>query len=336
MMTAHDIVQSPAWFPLEVNGDTMRWVRLDEAAYQAASFLDQRLLKGHYEQAVCGGELFRSAGARLPIRAHYIFHTGHVGSTLVARLIGAQRSFFSVREPALLRTLLGYRQLPNGAADLHAARALLSRTWRTEQRAVIKVTSFVSELAETLLTGGDEPAAIFMFATPLAYLRGILGGPNSRVEARMLAPTRLQRLARRLGEGDWRPDPASEGEHIAMSWLCEMTVLHQAATHCGNRVLWVDFDRFLSEPAAGLQAIFRALGAADIAPGEIEALVSSPLMNQYSKAPEYAYDAALRQEVLLSADQEHAGEIRRGMSWLRNVGQRHALVAEVLERSARG
>jgi hypothetical protein len=154
MMTAHDIVQSPAWFPLEVNGDTLRWVRLDEAAYQAASFLDQRLLNGRYEQATCGGELFRSTGAQLPIRAHYIFHTGHVGSTLVARLIGAHRSFFSVREPALLRALLGYRQLPNGAADLHAVRALLSRTWRAEQRPVIKATSFVSELAETLLTGG--------------------------------------------------------------------------------------------------------------------------------------------------------------------------------------
>ena len=51
MITAHEIVQSPAWFPLEVNGDAMRWVRLDEAAYRAASFLDQRLLKGGYEQA---------------------------------------------------------------------------------------------------------------------------------------------------------------------------------------------------------------------------------------------------------------------------------------------
>ena len=335
MITAHDIVQSPAWFPLEVNGDALRWVRLDEAAYRAASFLDQRLLKGGYEQANGSGEVLRSAGAQLPIRAHYIFHTGHVGSTLVSRLVGAHAGFFSVREPALLRALLNYGQLPNGAADLDAVRALMSRTWHPEQHAVIKATSFVSELAETLLTGGDNPAGIFMFATPLAYLRGILGGPNSRVEARMLAPARLQRLARRLGEGAWRPDPASEGEHIAMSWLCEMTVLHQAASRCGNRVLWVDFDRFLSDPAAGLLAIFRALGAADLAAGEIEALVRGPLMNQYSKAPEYAYDAALRQEVLLSAEQEHAGEIRRGMNWLRNVGRRNALVAEVLERSTR-
>ena len=334
MITAHDIIQSPTWFPLESDGDAMRLVRLDEAAYRAASFLDQRLLKGGYEQAKCSAEVIRAAGAQLPIRAHYIFHTGHVGSTLISRLIGEHERIFSVREPALLRTLLSYSQQPGGVAILNAVRALLSRTWRPQQRAVVKVTSFANELAETLLTGADDPAAIFMFASPLAYLRGILGGPNSRVEARMLAPGRLQRLARRLGEGAWRPDPGSEGEHIAMSWLCEMTVLHQAASRCGSRVLWVDFDAFLGNPADGLQAIFRVLGA-DMAWSDIEALVGSPLMNQYSKAPEYAYDAALRQEVLMSADQEHAQEIRRGMLWLRNVATRHALVAEVLERSAR-
>jgi hypothetical protein len=331
MIAEDDIVGSPAWLPLEgVGGDAMRVVHLDEGAYQAASFLDQRILKCGYEQKTCGLAILEAAAARLAPRSHYIFHTGHVGSTLVSRLIGAHESFFSLREPALLRTISARLPSAGGAPGLGVALPLLARTWRANQRAVIKVTSFVSELAELILAGEDRPAAIFMFAHPLAYLRGIFAGPNSRVEGRQLAPTRLQRLVRRLGEGEWRSDPRSEGEYIAMSWLCEMTALRQAAARFESQVLWVDFDAFLGEPASALEAIFQTLGERPPA-SEIEALVSGPLMRQYSKAPEHAYDAALRHSLLLSADREHAVEIRRGMAWLGEVAMSYPLIAAILE-----
>ena len=334
MIAEDDIVGSPAWFPLEaVAGDTVRLVHLDEAAYRAASFLDQRILSCGYEQKTCGLAILEAAAARLAPRAHYVFHTGHVGSTLISRLIGAHESFFSLREPALLRTISAQLPSAGGAPGLGVALPLLARTWRTNQRAVIKVTSFVSELAELILAGDDRPAAIFVFAHPLAYLRGIFAGPNSRVESRQLAPTRLQRLVRRLGDGEWRPDPRSEGECVAMSWLCEMTALHQAAARFERQVLWVDFDAFLGEPATALEAIFRALGERPPV-GEIEALVGGPLMRQYSKAPEHAYDAALRRSLLLSADREHAVEIRRAMEWLGKVATSHPLIEAALEQSA--
>ena len=335
MIAEDDIVGSPAWLPLEgVGGDAMRLVHLDEAAYREASFLDQRILGCGYSQETCGLAILEAAAARLTARSHYIFHTGHVGSTLVSRLIGAHESFFSLREPALLRTISAQLPSAGGAPGLGVALPLLARTWRASQRAVIKVTSFVSELAELILAGEDRPAAIFMFAHPLAYLRGIFAGPNSRVESRQLAPTRLQRLVRRLGEGEWRSDLRSEGEYVAMSWLCEMTALRQAAARFESQVLWVDFDAFLGEPASALEAIFRALGERPPA-GEIQALVSGPLMRQYSKAPEHAYDAALRRSLLLSADREHAVEIRRGMDWLGKVATSHPLIEAVLERSVR-
>jgi len=326
-----DIVRSPAWLPLEaVDGPAMRLVYLDEAAYRAASFLDQRLLGIGYEQQVCGLAVVEAAAARLAPRSHYIFHTGHVGSTLLSRLIGAHEGLFSVREPALLRSL----GAPAGSAlQLDAALALLGRTWRPNQRAVVKTTSFVSELADPILAADPGSVAIFVFARPLVYLRGILAGPNSRVENRHLAPSRLQRLTRRLGEGELSPRPHSEGECVAMSWLCEMTALHQAAVSFEGRVLWVDFDTFLGNPAPGLQAMFRALGASP-SEGEVEALVAGPLMRQYSKAPEYAYDAELRRRVLQSADTEHGAEIKRGMNWLKEIAMHHRLVEAVRERVA--
>jgi hypothetical protein len=332
-IAAQDIARSPAWLPLEAEA-VVRLVQLDESAYRAASFLDQRLLALGLAHGECSFPVLEAAAAGLSRRAHWIFHTGHVGSTLISRLIGAHAGLFALREPALLRALAAQGPSPARAAALAVAVALLGRTWRADQRAVVKATSFVSELAEPILAGADRPAAIFMFAQPHAYLQSIFAGPVSRVESRQLTATRVERLARRLGPGEWRGEPRSEGECIALSWLCEMTVLHQAAARGAGRVLWIDFDDFLAAPAAALAPIFRALGA-DPPASELEALVGGPLMRQYSKAPEHAYDAELRRSLLLAADHEHAAEIRRGIAWLHRLGAQHETVAAVLERAAR-
>ena len=104
MLSASDITQSPAWFPLEPGASgTLRWVRLSESGYSAASFLDQRLLAARPEEACCERAVAEAAAAQLMPRSHYVFHTGHVGSTLISRLIGAHAAYFALREPALLR-----------------------------------------------------------------------------------------------------------------------------------------------------------------------------------------------------------------------------------------
>jgi len=334
-IAADDLVRSPAWLPLDnVAGDAVTLVRFDESAYRRASFLDQRILASGCEWQRCAPATLQAAAARLAPLSHYIFHTGHVGSTLISRLIGEHESFFSLREPQLLRTIAAQAPpagtvSPDAVPGLSVALALLGRTWRSNQRAVVKATSFVSELAEVMLTAAPRPAAILVFARAREYLRGILAGPNSRSEARQLAPARLQRLVRRLGDGTWRAALRSEGEYVAMSWLCEMIALQQVAVRFQREVLWVDFDAFLGEPHPGLDGIFRALGVSPDA-HEIEALLAGPLMRQYSKAPEHPYDAALRREVLASADREHAAEIRRGLVWLDNVAMHHPQIAALV------
>ena len=331
-LSIEDIAASPAWLPLQaVEGAAMQAVQLDESAYRAATFLDQRLLQQDYPQQNCALTVLEDAARQLTAHAHFVFHTGHVGSTLISRLIGAQQAFFSLREPALLRALAAPTAGGDGTFLLPEALALLARTWRTEQRAVIKVTSFVSELAERILSAQPHSAAIFMFARPLAYLQGILAGANSRTENRQLAPSRLQRLQQRLGAGALGAAPRSEGEVIAMSWLCEMTALQQAAVRHPAQVLWVDFDVLLAAPCDGLQRIFAALGAA-VAPAELERLVAGPLMRQYSKAPEHFYDAVLRRTLLTQADQEHQQEIRCGMAWLHQAAREQSMIKAVLDR----
>ena len=336
-LSSEDLVGSPAWFPLDVVApQAVRLVRLDEAAYRDSSFLDQRLLHAGHARAVLAPVLLQRAAAQLAPRLHYIFHIGHVGSTLVSRLLGAHEQLFALREPALLRALADgtlNAQLPAAELSMRDILALLARTWRPGQRCVVKVSSFVSELAEPLLGSSEQAAAIFMFVEPLTYLRTIFAGANSRAESRLLAPLRVQRLVRRLGAGEWRCDPRSEGEQVAMSWLCEMACLQQAAAARAAEILWVDFDQFLASPRAVLQGMFGRLGVQP-APAQIDALLAGPIMQTYSKAPEHAYDAQLRRELLQEADRDHGAEIRRALEWLRFVAGQHPAARAVLESLA--
>jgi hypothetical protein len=331
-LSAQEIAASPAWFPLEPAGpEAMRLVRLDEAAYRSASFLDRRLLQAGPREDRVDCATLAAAAATLAPRAHYIFHIGHVGSTLVSRLVGECQGLFALREPGLLRELALRPAQGRAVAgvDLRDTLALLARTWHPGHRTVVKATSFASELAEPILGLDSSASAVLMFTPALAYLRCILGGPNSRVEVKAMVPSRLSRLRDRLVETAPDIDPRSEGEWIAMSWLCEMVCLQQAAARFGSRTLAVDFDAFLAAPEAGLEAILRRF-AAEPAPGEIAGILAGPLMRQYSKAPEHAYDAALRREVLAGADREHGVEVRRGMQWLAALTGRHPLIDAVL------
>jgi hypothetical protein len=330
LATAADLQATPTWYPLGGAGDRMTFVRLSEADYAAASFLDQRLLLARPPTASLDVASVAAAASRLAPRAHYIFHIGHVGSTLLSRLIGACPELFSLREPALLRTWVA-PPARRGAQPLLLAAllGLLARTWRADQRAVIKATSVVNEIAPQILAASEAPQALLVLAKPLAYLRGILGGPNSRIESTALGADRWRRLISRHPRIEQSP-PRAEGERIAMSWLCETSALAALAQRHPTQVYWVDFDEFLAGPAAGLAAIWRTLGASSNAK-DAEMLIAGPIMRRYSKAPEHAYDAALRREVLMAADRDYGSEIKRGMRWLEETGKRDSAIAAMLK-----
>jgi hypothetical protein len=335
--------RSPEFFPhaLDVHRDSVTFIRLSRADYDRASFLDARVLTPHtVSQTMDWRHVAASIeAAALGERCDFIFHIGHVGSTLLSRLIGAHPGAFGVREPMILRTCAQLSSEPGGRprtwsdadvdARLSGCLKLLSRTFDAQQRTVVKATSFVSELAADLLARGSAPKAVLMYVSPESYLATILGGPNSRQEAKMLAPSRLRRLHRRIGRDAWQLESLSEGEISALGWACEMAALAQAARAAGTRALRVDFDHFLARPAALLSAALRHFDI-DATSGEVDALIAGPHMRRYSKAPEHAYDAALRLAVLNEARATHRAEIGRGLAWLERAAAEFGPVKDAL------
>lgn len=315
---------------LEAQTSLVRLIAMDDAAYRAASFLDDRMLQQPVQQAVARWDELAAAAAKTGrTDARWIFHIGHVGSTLVARLLGELPGVLAIREPRSLRDLALLPQEQRG----HYASALtrlFSRSFAADQAALVKATSFVSEIAPALVPPGER--ALFMYATPKAYVSGILAGENTRAELTHFADFRRQRL---MSRGIVLPDAGKSHAHLAAAgWACEMTALEAAARAMSDRcVLWVDFDRMLYRMADALRDVAAFFGF-DADPQRIAAIAGGPLMRRYSKALEYEYSPALRRQLLDEAVRDHQGDIDSALAMLHRAAETCPLLESALRRSA--
>ncbi|MEA3048926.1 MAG: hypothetical protein QOG84_762 [Sphingomonadales bacterium] len=166
---------TPHWFPqrYDAASDSVLLVARSEADFRAAAFLDERSLAPGIPSHLVPWPTVAGAvpsDARRDIQ--YIFHLGHVGSTLISRLLGELPEVLALREPQILRDVAAC--LEQGVWDaerLDALTALLSRTFRPEQRAMAKASSFVSEIAAELVPNGSR--ALLLCASAEAYIANI-------------------------------------------------------------------------------------------------------------------------------------------------------------------
>jgi len=328
----HDeIARDATWLAqaLDPAAGVARLVAMDAAAYRAASFLDDRLLQAPVNSQLVTWPDIEGAMAGAPrTDARWIFHIGHVGSTLVSRLLGELSGVLGVREPRLLRDLALCPDAIRGRY-LAPVAALMSRTFADEQAACVKATSFASEIAAELVPAGER--ALFLYARPENYIASILAGENSVTELRHLAASRGERSARRIA----LPTPRHDAGLAAAAWACEMTALEAAAEKMGDsvgdrRLLWADFDAMLADMTSALAKVADHFG---LAAGEVETVVAGPLMQRYSKALEHAYSPALRRDLIAEASGHFAADIADALAMLRAGAEKSPLLARALARA---
>ena len=324
---AQEIVRDARWLAqgLDLNSGLVRLIEMDSEAYRAASFLDDRVLQSPVQSvSLPFAEIAAAVPGDAREDARWIFHIGHVGSTLVARLLGELDGVLAVREPRILRDLV--------AADgrerfVPAVRKLLSRTFAPNETALVKATSFVSEIAAELVPPGER--ALFLFAQPRNYIASILAGENSLKELAALADSRARRMAGRVS-GLSGNSPA----HLAAAaWVCEMTALETAAEAMPDRhVQWADFDALLGDMESSLARLAQFFGF-EASAERIRGIATGPLMGRYSKALEFDYSPSLRRDLI---DQEiglQGRAIDAAVAMLEAAANESPLLARALARS---
>lgn len=323
--TPDEIWKDARWLAQAVDprAGLARFVQMSPDDYREASFLDDRMFaRQRPSHLLKWADVVEAMPPAARTDTRWIFHIGHVGSTLIARLLGELQSVLSVREPRALRDLTFF------PADVRAdfvppVRALMSRTFADDQAAVVKATSFVSEIAAELIAGGR---ALFLYATPLAYISGILAGENSRKELAGLADTRRVRLASR---GLNLPEPRNEADAAASAWACEMTSLEAAD---GGNGLWADFDVVLIHLEDSLRRFADHLQFA-ATDEQLREIANGPLTRRYSKATEYEYTPQLRHDLLAEANQRHRVDIESALAMLSAAAETTPLLRKALDRA---
>lgn len=304
----------------------VRFVEMTADSYRAASFLDDRMLQNVRNAHLLNWDDVAGAmpGAARP-DARWIFHIGHVGSTLVSRLLGELDDVLAVREPRALRDLTFFPAEVR-AIFVPTLQALLSRTFEPDEVAIVKATSFVGEIAAEL--AGPENRALLLYATPASYIAGILAGENSRKELTGLAETRRHRLSSR---GIDLPEARNDAELAAAAWACEMTAL-EAAADGGASARWANFDLFLEDVEGSLSRFGDFFGL-EASPEQFAAIARGPLMGLYSKATEYEYSPGLRRQLLTDAAAEHRDDIERALAMLVSASETAPLLKRALDRA---
>ena len=178
LMQLEALMADPGVFPQRLDTETGRvlFVKLTEARIRDAAFLDDRVLGND----VLGSwiPLEALADVRPPEQAppQWIFHIGHCGSTLLSRLLPAVAPLWPVREPMVLRSLAGALRASGGSRSDDWQRlfdmmvSLVSRSFHSDEPALIKATSDCNNLIEPALARSAASRAVLMYVPLKSYL----------------------------------------------------------------------------------------------------------------------------------------------------------------------
>lgn len=324
-----ELAQSPALYPMafDMARDALVFLRLSEADYRRSSFLDERAsITDGREQWLPFADVERAMAAPTAARPmHFIFHMGHVGSTLLSRLLDEAGAVLSLREPLPLRAIAeaGDMGVPDIERRLETMLRLWERGFADTEAVILKATSTTERLAPRLLTMRPEARAVLLGASAESYLATMFAAPNSAIDLNANGPERMHRLATM---GVMVSHPATLGELVAMSWLAERMTQARVQRAFGTRALSIDFDVTLRALEETLSCVLRHFEI-ERSPEVIAAMANSRALSRYSKEQDRQYSPGLRAVLLAEAREKYAQEIRAALGWLDAIADRHADLA---------
>ena len=337
---ANRLIEYPELFPHQLNliQDQVLLVKLSAAERKVASFLDQRVFTPDTQGSWYPWQtVAESTQAPSPTRvAHYIFHVGHCGSTLLSRLLEFAPDIESLREPLILRTLAQDKaDNADGRSFLTEQEQrqrlrILSNLWtRGASNTVVKATSICTDLMPDVLSLDAATKSIFIYNQLETHLETLLAGQNSLVDLKSFAQIRIQRL-RQITNSDIRLEELKLGQLAALSWLSETTRVALTLESFPSQVMLLDFNDLLINSA---ETLWQAMTFVNLSVDEETAVsaINSSVMQTYSKAPEFQYNANTRADLLKEARMLHQSEIKTAIEWVNHLAEESPIIRKTLE-----
>lgn len=344
-MSAHPflagLLQSPDYLLQNLDFINRRGlvIRTSRNIYRNSAFLDDRMFEPSTQGAWFPLDTLLEITAALPdTGSHYIFHIGHCGSTLLSRLLAEIPGCFSLREPlAFLALAMARRELGTPAARLDEQQwqelfqrvlRLLARGYNEGETALIKGTSTAANLLEPVLSAQPDAKAILLYMDLKPWLATMLRANDTRESLRAAAGIWITDFQRLTQDDSIRLSGLDDVQQAVISWATMMLTFTRASTRYPSRIHWLNFDRFLIEPAKQCGLLAQVLGLA-VTVEMIDSLVNDPIMDHYAKDPNQPFNATVRNRELTEARQYLATEIQAGEAWFEQLAARIPMLASL-------
>lgn len=313
-------------------------VRISEADYRRASFLDHRVLRPDTEGAwfPLPRILKETAGLGQPLPPHFIFHVSHCGSTLISRLLAELPGNLPVREPLPVLGLAMQRRELNRLTARITEKAwdelfelslrLLGRAFRPGERSFIKATSACANLINPLAAWSPTSRALLLYTDLETWLCTMLRDEAVRENGRFYAAAWLTDFAAMTGRDSIRLADLTDAEQFALNWLTGMLHFEKARRAMPERALPFDFEVFLGDPGAGLESAARFFG---LDTSRARETAAGPLMHSYAKNPNQVYDDGKRRQELKEARQRFGGEVDAGLAFAARLCREHVMLEPI-------
>jgi hypothetical protein len=255
----------------------------------------------------------------------FIFHHAFVCSTLLAKCLNGIDTFFSLKEPWILRRL----------ADLKRARAssvidpawretfcryvgLLCRNFRTGRTPVIKATNVANNLLEDVLELLPAQPVLYLYSDLESFLISTLKkSDDTRQKMSGLAQSFLR-------DGDFaqrfpqicEPSRWTSLQACAIVWLVSLYNLECILRRFPQAVLrTLDARAFLDDQPGTLAHLSRFFGH-DAQAAEIARMTDRSIVEVNAKEPSAPYSAQQRQKEMSELASRHGRELAEVRAWI--------------------
>ncbi len=306
--------------------------RMSRATYSDSVFLDHRTRStddaAHDVPVRIVMEAYR--GADRPRRSlAAIQHTALCGSTLLCRCLDFPGKCLPYKEPYLLHNLSGIwrigarrklqAQLPYPDTPiLDVALAMLSRTYRPEEKPLIKLSDSCVSLCPSLLQHHANARLLLMYHRLPRFLVAMLRTPERRAYVRNMLVRAHVDLAQCGKRALVTREFDTDGRAAAYVWLALMYPYLRLLVDAPDRVRSLDATDFFDTPAQTLRSVsnFLELGLSD---ADIDGRIGEGVLDRDSKASDQDFDNGRYRRDLDKSAAVLAVEIDDAIDWVTNL-----------------
>ena len=323
--TARDVALDPQWLPhtFDSAGSMLTSVFVPRPQHGELTFLSDEHFQNRFAKVACpASQVAAEIGQAGKAPIHFIFHTAFCLSTLMLSALDIPGRSFGFKEPDVLINLANRfirRDDASNRERLRLVLRLLERPFEAGETIIVKPTNFANRLLLPVLETSAESRAVLLYSDVRTLLRSLLKrGMWGRIWGRKLFRSAASWSSLDLGYSDEDIFILTDLQALALGWLMQIHHFDQVARRMGDRVVLIESDDFLANPATTLRRVSR-LFELDLDDSAVTGIVKGPAFAKHSKFADRAYGEKERAADHNAAESAHHEELEMVVRWVEAV-----------------